>query len=169
MKSAKIDAILPDMAYTLDRFDRKLLALVQRDADVGAEALGKEVSLSGSAVLRRLKRLKAEGVIQANVALVDPVRIGRPTVFIVALEVERERPELMSRLRQWLSSEDQVQQVFYVTGSADFILVITARDVDSYDALMGRLMTDNPNIRRFTTNVALGVSKRGLFVPVDAD
>jgi DNA-binding Lrp family transcriptional regulator len=113
--------------------------------------------------------LKAEGVIQANVALVDPVRIGHPTVFIVALEVERERPELMSRLRQWLSSEDQVQQVFYVTGSADFILVITARDVDSYDALMGRLMTDNPNIRRFTTNVALGVSKRGLFVPVDAD
>jgi DNA-binding Lrp family transcriptional regulator len=167
MKSAKIGAILPDMADTLDGFDRKLLARVQRDADVTAEALGEEVGLSGSAVLRRLKRLKAEGVIQANVAVVDPARMGRPTFFVVALEVERERPELMSRLRQWLSNEDQVQQVFYVTGSADFILVITARDVDSYDALMGRLMTDNPNIRRFTTNVALGVSKRGLFVPVD--
>jgi Lrp/AsnC family transcriptional regulator, leucine-responsive regulatory protein len=155
------------MAGILDNFDRKLLNRVQRDADLSAEAIGQEIGLSGSAVLRRLKRLKADGVIEANVAMVDPAKVGRPTFFIVALEVERERPELMSRLRQWLGGEDQVQQVFYVTGSADFILVITARDVDSYDALMGRLMTDNPNVRRFTTNVALGVSKRGLFVPVD--
>jgi Lrp/AsnC family leucine-responsive transcriptional regulator len=154
---------------SLDTLDLKLLGLVQRDADAGAEELGRDVGLSASAVLRRLKRLKAEGVIVANVALVVPARVGRPTFFIVALEVERERPELMNRLRGWFGREDQIQQVFYVTGSADFILVVTAPDVDSYDALMSRLMADNPNVRRFTTNVALGVSKRGLFVPVHAD
>jgi len=157
------------MADQLDSFDRKLLDHVQRNADLSAEAIGAEIGLSGSAVLRRLKRLKAAGIIQAEVALVDPAKVGRPTFFIVALEVERERPELMSRLRQWLGHEDQIQQAFYVTGSADFILVITARDVESYDALMTRLMADNPNVRRFTTNVALGVSKRGVFVPVEAD
>src|SRR3954469_1539337 len=112
------------MSRSLDALDRKLLERVQRDADVSADALGAEIGLSGSAVLRRLKRLKADGTIVANVALVDPAKVGRPTFFIVALEVERERPELMSRLRQWLGGEDQVQQVFYVTGSADFILVI---------------------------------------------
>jgi len=160
-------AIAPDMA-DLDVFDRKILDRVQRDADVSADALGEEIGLSGSAVLRRLKRLKADGTILANVALLDPARVGRPTFFIVALEVERERPELMLRLRQWLNGEDQVQQMFYVTGSADFILVVTAPDVEAYDALMSRLMADNPNVRRFTTNVALGVSKRGMFVPVGA-
>ena len=157
------------MSRSLDIFDRKLLEQVQRNADLSADVLGAQVGLSGSAALRRLKRLKADGTIMANVALVDPAKAGRPTHFIVALEVERERPELMSRLRQWLGSEDQVQQVFYVTGGADFILVITAPDVDSYDALMNRLMADNPNVRRFTTNVALGVSKRGVFVPIGAD
>lgn len=150
----------------LDEFDRKLLRLVQRQADAGAEALGAQVGLSASAVLRRLKRLKAEGAIVANVALVDPARVGRPTFFIVALEVERERPELMGRLRAWLNGEDLVQQAFYVTGSADFILVVAAPDIDAYDALMSRLMADNPNVRRFTTNVALGVNKRSLFVPI---
>jgi len=154
------------MTATFDNIDRKLLELVQRDADINAEALGEKIGLSASAVLRRLKRLKADGTIVANVALVDPARVGRPTFFIVALEVERERPELMGRLRQWLGGEDQVQQAFYVTGSADFILVITAADVDSYDSLMSRLMADNPNVRRFTTNVALGVNKRTMFVPV---
>jgi len=157
------------MAHPLDSFDRKILDRVQRDAEVSAEALGEDIGLSGSAVLRRLKRLKANGTIVASVALVDPAKVGRPTFFIVALEVERERPELMSRLRQWLTSEDQVQQMFYVTGSADFILVVTAPDVEAYDVLMSRLMADNPNVRRFTTNVALGVSKRGVFVPIGAD
>jgi Lrp/AsnC family transcriptional regulator, leucine-responsive regulatory protein len=154
------------MATTLDAIDRKLLELVQRDADLNADVLGEKIGLSASAVLRRLRRMKADGTIIANIALVDPTKVGRPTFFIVALEVERERPELMSRLRQWLGNEDQVQQAFYVTGSADFILVITAADVDSYDALMSRLMADNPNVRRFTTNVALGVNKRTMFVPV---
>ena len=157
------------MPAPLDTIDRKLLDLVQRDADLGAEALGERIGLSASAVQRRLRRMKAEGTIVANVALVDPAKVGRPTFFIVALEIERERPELMSRLRQWLNGEDQVQQAFYVTGSADFILIVTARDVDSYDALMTRLMADNPNVRRFTTNVALGVNKRTMFVPVRLD
>jgi DNA-binding Lrp family transcriptional regulator len=157
---------MPDMAAPLDLIDRKLLDLVQRDADMSAEVLGERIGLSASAVLRRLKRMKADGTILANVALVDPAKVGRPTFFIVALEIERERPELMSRLRQWLNGEDQVQQAFYVTGSADFILVVTAQDVDSYDALMSRLMADNPNVRRFTTNVALGVNKRTMFIPL---
>ena len=169
MKPAHLPVRMADMVPPLDAIDRKLLDLVQRDADLGAEALGERIGLSASAVLRRLKRMKADGTILANVALVDPAKVGRPTFFIVALEIERERPELMSRLRQWLNGEDQVQQAFYVTGSADFILIVTARDVDSYDVLMTRLMADNPNVRRFTTNVALGVNKRTMFVPVRRD
>ena len=96
--------------------------------------------------------------------------MGKPTFFIAGLEIERERPEMLAALRRWLSAEDQVQEVFYVTGGTDFILVTAAPDVEAYDTLMGRLMADNPTVRRFTTNVALGISKRGLAVPIpDAD
>lgn len=150
----------------LDRFDRKLLAIVQHEADLTADILAERVGLSASAVLRRLKRLRADGVIIAQTAVVDPAKTGKPVFFLAALEIERERPELIARLRQWLSSEDQIQQVYYVTGTADFVLVIVATDVGAYDELMSRLMADNPNVRRFTTNVALGVGKRSLYVPV---
>ncbi len=153
-------------ARPLDAFDRKLLEIVQRDGNLTAEVLAARVGLSPSAVQRRLNRLEADGVIVAHVAVVDPAMVGRPTFFVVALEVERERPELLARLRQWLSASDQIQQVFYVTGSADFILVVTAPDVESYDALMAQLMVDNPNVRRFTTNVVLGIHKRSLMIPI---
>jgi len=154
------------MHNTLDNFDRRILDVVQRDGDLTAEALGERVGLSASAALRRLRRLKTDGTIAATVAVVDPAAVGKPTFFIVALEIERERAELLARLRRWFADEDQVQQVYYVTGSADFVLIVTAPDVDSYDALMSRMIADNANVRRFTTNVVLGPGKRGLFVPV---
>lgn len=55
--------------------------------------------------------------------------------------------------------------IFYVTGTADFILVVTARDNEAYDAFMSRRIADDPNVRRFTTDVALGAGKRSLGDP----
>jgi Lrp/AsnC family leucine-responsive transcriptional regulator len=154
------------MQQKLDDFDRQILAIVQHEAGLTSEQLADRVGLSASAVQRRLKRLHATSTISSVVAIVDPEKVGRPSFFIVGLEIERERPELLARLRAWLAAESAVQQVFYVTGPWDFILVVTASDVASYDALMTSLLADNPNVRRFTTNVALGVHKRGLAVPV---
>lgn len=150
----------------LDPFDRRLLDIVQRNASLTSEEIADRVGLSASAVQRRLKRLRVDGTITGYVAVVDPAKVGKPSFFIVGLEVERERPELLARLRAWLSAEEGVQQVFYVTGSWDFILVVTAPEVEAYDDLMNRLMAENSNVRRFTTNVALGVHKRQLFVPI---
>jgi Lrp/AsnC family transcriptional regulator, leucine-responsive regulatory protein len=149
----------------LDAFDRQLLNIVQEDAQQTAEQIAAQVALSPSAIQRRLRRLREQGVILRDVAVVDPRKIGRPTFFIVALHVERERPELLAELRKWLAAQDHIQQVFYVTGEADFILVITAPDTETYDELMLRLVSENANVRRFTTNVALSVVKRGLTIP----
>lgn len=153
----------------LDRFDRQLLRLVQEDSGQTSERLAEQVALSPSAIQRRLRRLREQAVIEREVAVVDARKLGRSTTFIVELQVERDRPELLVGLRAWLAAQTQVQQVFYVTGEADFVLVVCAPDTEAYDQLMSRLMHDNPNVRRFTTSVALGVFKRGLTIPVPAD
>lgn len=150
----------------LDRFDRQLLNLVQEDARQTAERMAEQIALSPSAIQRRLRRLHEQGVIEREIAVVNPAAVGRPTLFIVSLQVERERPDLMSQLRRWLAAQEHVQQAFYVTGEADFVLVVTAPDAETYDALMGRLMAENPNVKRFTTNVAMSVVKRGLSIPI---
>lgn len=153
----------------LDRFDRQLLNLVQEDAGQTADRLAEQVALSPSAIQRRLRRMREAGVIVRETAVVDPKQVGKPTFFVVSLQVERERPELLAQLRRWLGAQDQVQQVFYVTGEADFVLVVTAPDTEDFDALMIRMVGENPNIRRFTTNVALSLVKRGLTIPVPLD
>lgn len=153
----------------LDRFDRQLLNLVQQDSAQTAERLAEQVGLSPSAIQRRLKRLREQGVILRDIAVVDPRAVGRPTFFVASLEVERERPELLAQLRDWIARRTEIQQAFYVTGETDFVIVVTARDTEAFDTLMSRLVKENPNVRRFTTNVVLGLLKQGLTIPVPED
>ncbi|MDB6100921.1 MAG: AsnC family transcriptional regulator [Gammaproteobacteria bacterium] len=155
------------MLPALDELDRKILALVQQDARRAAEAIGTEIGLSASAVQRRIARLREEAVITAEVAIVDPKSVGRSLTLIVDVEVERERPELLAVLKRWIAGEPAVQEAWYVTGDGDFVLIVTARDVEDYDALMQKLVTENSNVRRFRTRVALSTLKRGCRVPVD--
>ena len=67
---------------------------------------------------------------------------------------------------KWLGAEESVQQVFYVAGEADFILIVSRPDTDSYEAFTSRMVRENPNVRRFNTHVALSVLKRGLNIPI---
>jgi Lrp/AsnC family leucine-responsive transcriptional regulator len=153
----------------LDRFDRQLLNLVQQDSAQTAERLAEQVGLSPSAIQRRLKRMREQGIILRDIAVVEPRAVGRPTFFVVSLEVERERPELLAQLRDWIARHAEIQQAFYVTGETDYVLVMTASDTEAFDALMSRLVQENPNVRRFTTNVVLGLLKQGLTIPVPTE
>lgn len=156
------------MAIELDKLDRRILSIIQKDSRRPAELIGAEIGLSASAVQRRISRMREEAVIAAEVAVVDPKSTGHPLTMIVDVEVERERPELLASLKQWLVAEPRIQEAWYVTGAGDYVLIVIARDVDDFDALMQRLVAENANVRRFQTRVALGTLKRGLLVPLDA-
>lgn len=150
----------------LDRFDRQLLNLLQEDAARTAEQLAEKIGLSASAIQRRIRKLREQGVIVRETAILDSKQVGSPTVFVVGIQVDRERPEVLARFREWLANEPKVQQAFYVTGEVDFVLIVTAASTEQYDAYMARMLQQHPNIKRYTTNVALSVVKRGLTIPV---
>lgn len=153
------------MPRELDKFDRQILDLIQRDSAVATERLADQVHLSVSAVQRRIKRMRQSGTIQREVAVVDARRIGRPLKFIATLEIEREHKELLQQLQRWISAEDSIQQAFYVTGDVEIILIVTACDMDEYDQITQKLLEDNKNVRRMTTHVTLQEYKNTLYVP----
>ncbi|KAG8152318.1 AsnC family transcriptional regulator [Burkholderia catarinensis] len=157
------------MTDSLDAFDRKILNIVQRDCTTTADAIAERIGLSTSAVQKRLKRMRTEKIISAEIAVVDRAAVGRPMTFIAAIEIERENYETIAKFREWSKSRDEIQQIYYVTGSVDLIAIITASDVEAYDRLSARIMQSNPMIRRINTNVVLNPLKIGLFVPVEKD
>lgn len=153
------------MDAELDAFDRKILDLVQRDCQLNAEVIADAVGLSASAVQRRLRRMRSDKTISAEVAVVNPQAVGQTMSFLSGLEI-KDNYEALPRIRQWAQGEPSVQQVYYVTGSFDIMMVVVAKDVKAYDALAARLMADIPQVVRMTTHVVIDAMKLGLFVPV---
>jgi DNA-binding Lrp family transcriptional regulator len=150
----------------IDDFDREILRRLQLDARATGEDIGAEVHLSAAAVQRRIKRLRETGVISREIAVVDPAAVGQAMTFIVGVELERERADMLDAFRRTARADPNVQACYYVTGAADFVLVILARDMADFEAITRRLLFDNPNIRRFTTSVVMSRDKAGLTVPL---
>jgi Lrp/AsnC family leucine-responsive transcriptional regulator len=150
----------------IDSIDRLLLDALQRDARAKLEVLAADVGLSASAVQRRVVRLREASVITGECVVLDPKALGSPVTVIVELMLERERPPLIDGLKRWLIAAEEVQSAWGVTGETDFVLVVTAANLDSYERFTSRMMEENQVIREFRTSVALSRLKHSLFVPV---
>jgi Lrp/AsnC family leucine-responsive transcriptional regulator len=154
------------MTANLDDFDRRLITAIQKNNRLTADELGEIAGISRSAVQRRLKRFRDEKIVEADISVVSAKAVGRPMTFVVEVEMERERTDLLDEFRRSMLKLDDVQQCYYVTGQADFILVVTAPDMTAYEEFSRRVFNDNPNIRRFHSNVVIDRVKAGLQVPV---
>ena len=154
---------------SIDSFDRKILEIVQYSNRTTSEQIAEQIGLSPAAVQRRLKRLREQKTIVADVSVVSPKSIGRAMTFVVQVTMERERADLMDAFKKEMKQNPAVQQCYYVTGSADFILIVTAHDMEDYDQFTREAFFDNTNIRGFQTNVVMDPVKVGLFLPVEED
>ncbi len=151
----------------LDSFDKMILHLLQRNCRTASDLIAEQVGLSASAVQRRIKRMKDEGVIQAEVAVINTAHTSCPMSFVAGIEIDRDNYTVLNQFKRWAESQTAIQQVFYVTGNVDLIVIINAENAKSYDSLVEKIMQTFPQIRRVVTNVVLDTPKQSLYLPVE--
>ncbi|MNU47896.1 Leucine-responsive regulatory protein [compost metagenome] len=139
----------------LDRFDRAILRIVQRDARTPQRTIAEAVNLSAAAVQRRIAAMEASGVIRGNVALVDPKALPLTITAIVEVYLQDERAETVQTAKMRFQNEPEVQQCYYVTGGTSFILIVVTTDMTAYQALTQRLFEENDSVNRFRSLIAL--------------
>lgn len=151
----------------MDLFDKKILAIVQQNNQLSADKIAEQVNLSASAVQRRLKRLRKDGIIEADVAIISPQASGRLLTIIVEVTLEQERliSSVLDEFKKLVLNTPEVMQCYHVTGNADFILIIGAKDMQDYEALTRQLFIDNRSVRRFQTSVVVSRVKSRSTVP----
>lgn len=150
----------------LDRADRKLLEAVQRNNQLPSKQLGDQVGLSATACQRRLKHLREEGVIEADIAVVNHEVAGRPLLMLVSVTLERERPDIIDRFKRAIRDAPEIMSGYYVTGDTDFVLVISARDMDDFDTFTRRFFYEQPDIKGFKTMVVIDRVKASFMLPL---
>lgn len=153
----------------LDKIDAKILDVIQRDIRLTTDELGRHVNLSPTACQRRLKRLRAEGFIESEVAILSPKALGQAVTMVVLVSLECERADIVDRFRAAALKTREVMTCFYATGDADFVLVITAKSMDEYEQFSRRFFRENPDIKGFKTMVVMDRVKAGFQLPIDPE
>lgn len=151
----------------LDRIDIGILQAVQQNNRLTSEELGERVGLSATACQRRLKRLRAEGVIEADISVISPKAVGRPVSMLVLVSLERERADIVDKFKAAIRSTQEVMIGYYVTGDADFVLLITAKDMEDYEKFTRRFFYENHDIKGFKTMVVMDRVKASFALPID--
>ena len=146
----------------LDEFDLKLLDAIQRNNRLTAAQLAEKVCLSPSAVQRRLHRLRQRKVIEAEVAIVSAEALGQTLTAIVEVTLDTDRPKIVEEFQRAIQAAPEVMQAYYVTGNADYILVITARNMSDYEAFARKFLSKRPHVKYFRTSIVMRRVKRGM-------
>lgn len=152
----------------MDALDVRILNIIQRDNRLSTEKIALRVSSSPSAVQRRLKRLREEGIIEAELAIVSPEAVGLTVTAIVGVVIDKERPLVatVSKFKELMLNTPEVMQCYDVTGEFDFIVVVTARDMPEYDSISRRLFEGNSNVSRYKTALVLKRIKSQTAIPL---
>ena len=134
-----------------DATDWQLLDWLQRDASLSNQALAERVHVSPPTCLRRVRRLQESGLIERQVALLQPDRLaalqGHGLAAIVEVSLDRQGAEHLDAFQARAIADDAVQQCWRVSPGPDFMLVVHTRDMPAYLALSQRLFTQDANVR----------------------
>jgi len=149
-----------------DEVDLTLLRVLQRDASLSNQQLAQQVGVSPATSLRRVKRLQETGVIERQVALLQPERLaaalGHGLTVLVEVSLDRQSQEHCDAFEARAVADDAVQQCYRVSPGPDFVLVLAVRDMPAFQAVSQRLFTQDANVRNVRSFFSV---KRAKFAP----
>ncbi|HLZ89850.1 MAG TPA: Lrp/AsnC family transcriptional regulator [Puia sp.] len=139
----------------LDSYDKHLLRLLQQNSRLTADELSAAVNLSASAVQRRLKKLREDKIIEAEIAIVNPEALGIGISCVVDIILQDGNSSAVEGFRSTMRKCPEVSHCYYVTGTYDFVIIVHVKDMRQYEEFSKKRLMDNPIVKHFYTHVVI--------------
>ncbi len=153
-------------SISLDAVDLSLLELLQADAALSNQDLAKKIHISPPTCLRRVRRLHETGLIQRQIAVLDPARVaavlGHGLEAVVEITLDRQGQAEQEAFEAKVVADAAMQQCYRVSPGPDFVLIVHVPDMPGYLALAQRLFTGDANVRNVKAFFSI---KRAKFAP----
>jgi len=121
----------------LDRIDRRLLVRLQQDGRTAVSQLAREVHLTVTPTLERVRRLESSGYIEGYFARLNPRRLGLGLLAYVEVSLDRTTPDAFERFKHAMLAHDEVMDCHMVAGGFDYLLKVRVTDMESYRRFLG--------------------------------
>ncbi len=141
--------------HPLDRTDRQLLRLLQRDASLSLQQLADAVHLTSTPCWKRLKRLEEQGFIQKRVALLDPDRLGLGLTALVQLKTSNHSEAWYRRFVEIVAGYPEVQEFYRMAGDYDYFLKVLVADMAAFDRFYKQLVNSVDGLTDISSRFAM--------------
>lgn len=128
----------------LDKIDRKILAILQREARIAITELASRVGLSATPVSERVKRLERENVITGYHAHLNPQALGLRILVFVELRLSQKSSEIFDAVKRELAFVPEILECHLVAGEFDYLVKARIPDMRDYRSLLGRILLKLP-------------------------
>lgn len=135
----------------IDRIDRKILALLQRDGRISNLKLAQSVALSPTAVLARVQRLSRQGYILGYEARLNPLRLGHGMLVFVEVLLDRTTPNVFDAFKAACQVHDEIMECHMVAGGFDYLLKTRTANMAAYREFAGQVLWQLPGVRETRT------------------
>lgn len=150
----------------IDATDARILSVLQRRGRISNSDLSEEVNLSPSACHRRVQRLEKVGIIRDYVALLDPRKLGRPTVVFVEITLSGQADEVLDAFEREVARIPDVLECHLMAGTADYLLKVIARDTEDFARIHRRYLARLPGVAQMHSSFALRTVRQTTALPV---
>jgi Lrp/AsnC family transcriptional regulator len=155
------------MHTSLDRIDLRILGCLQVDASLSAADLADKVGISQSPCWRRIQRLKDEGYIRREVALLDRKMLGLNAHVFAQIRLTAHGRAHLAEFSKAVQAFPEVLECYVLMGQVDFLLRIVTKDVESYEQFFFERLSKLPGIQEINSSVALSEIKFSTALPLD--
>ena len=152
----------------LDRMDRKILEILQRDCTLPVAEIGKQIGLSTTPCWRRIQKLEEQGVIERRVALLDPKTVNVGVTVFVSITTSHHTKEWLERFHAALEDFPEVVEFYRMSGDVDYLLRVVVTDPADFERLHSQHLTRLPGVARVQSSFALRTVRKSAELPVRA-
>lgn len=152
--------------HKLDQIDRDILAALQADGRITNVALAKQVGLSPTPCLERVKSLEAAGLIRGYAAQLSPAALGLGLTVFVQIAIERTSQQVFDDFRTAVQAIPEIQECHMVAGGYDYLLKVRVPDMTAYRHFLGAVLSGVPGIRETHTYPVMEEVKESAALPL---
>jgi len=152
---------------TLDKLDRRILTLLQKDGRLSMKDLGEQVGLSITPCIERVKRMERDGIISGYYARVNPAALGASLLMFVQITLSNKSGEMFEQFRREVLRIPQVLECHLVSGDFDYIIKARIREMSEYRKLLGDILLQLPGAAQSKSYVVMEEIKETLVLNVE--
>jgi DNA-binding Lrp family transcriptional regulator len=150
----------------LDKYDKSILSIIQRQGRLTNQSLAEQVNLSPAPCLRRVDKLESTGVIKQYAALADRQKLGLSVMVYIHISLNDHHTDTVESFNRFVDQCETILECYSVSGEYDYLIRVVAADISALESFIMEQLLKTNTVRSANTSIVLNEKKYTTALPI---